>query len=70
MTRSPHTSYSMSTQRFRMLSLVLLCSALGLALLGAYFMMAKQNYVVGGLIMFVALSDVGLAMFFSRRANG
>lgn len=49
---------------------MLLCSALVLALLGVYFMMARQNYVVGGLIMFVALSDVGLAMFFSRRANG
>jgi hypothetical protein len=60
----------MLNQRFRMLSIMLLCSALVLALLGVYFMMARQNYVVGGLIMFVALSDVGLAMFFSRRANG
>lgn len=49
---------------------MLLGSAALLALLGVYFMAARQNYVVGGLIMFVAVSDVGLAMFFSRRANG
>lgn len=54
---------------FKTMSITLIVSALVLALLGVYFMVARQNYVVGAVIMLVALSDVGLAMFFARRSQ-
>jgi hypothetical protein len=59
----------MSNPRFQLLSKILLGSALLMVLLGLYFLLAKQNVVVGSVLLLVAVSDVVLALVFARKTT-
>jgi hypothetical protein len=59
----------MANLRFQLLAKVLLGSALVMALLGLYMLLAQRNTVVGIVLLVVAVSDVLLAVVFARRAS-
>jgi len=59
----------MRNPRYELLSKALLGSALMMLLLGLYFLLAQQNFVVGGALLAVAVVDVGVAMAFARRST-
>jgi hypothetical protein len=59
----------MANLRFQLLAKVLLGSALVMALLGLYVLLAQRNTVVGIVLLVVAVSDVLLAVVFARRAS-
>jgi hypothetical protein len=59
----------MSNPRFQLLSKILLGSALLMVLLGLYFLLARQNVVIGSVLLVVAVSDVVLALVFARKTT-
>lgn len=59
----------MSNARFRLVSRLLLLTGVIMALIGAYFLLATNNFVVGVALVAVAVSDIAMAMAFARRAG-
>jgi len=59
----------MSNPRYQLLSKAMLGSALVMLLLGLYFLFAMGNALVGGLLIAVAVVDVGVAVVFSKQSN-
>jgi dolichol kinase len=59
----------MSNPRFRFVARVLLITAVFMALLGAYFLLVADNFVIGVALLAVAMGDAAAAIVFSRRAG-
>lgn len=59
----------MSNPRLQLLARVLLGSAVVMLLLGLYFLLVLQQVVIGAVLLVVAVTDVVMALVFSRRAT-
>ncbi len=57
----------MATPRFALVSRVLLITGIVMALLGAYFLLATDNFIVGVALVVVAISDIAMSVVFARR---
>ena len=59
----------MANPRFQLLAKVLLGSAVVMFLLGLYFLLVQEQVMVGSVLLVVAVTDVVMALVFSRRAT-
>ncbi len=58
----------MANPRYRNLAFILVGTAVVTGVLGVYMLVVRGAFGLGAVLLAVALGDLGMAIFFSRRA--